>query len=109
MKIEQFATKLYQAYLDGATDKALNDLIFDYISNDENILPAMIGILQTERVKKRQLLLDTNLELSMALATMDSFHNYEDQRISTIQRIKAHYHKVSDQIKCAFRINGVPE
>ncbi len=109
MKANKLVEKLYEAKVSGMTDNGLDDLIFDYLSANEKIVPALIAILGHERDKNRALLLDTNLELSMALVTLDSFSSDQEQRTSTIQRIKAHYHKVSDRIKCCFRVNGIPD
>lgn len=91
------------------------NLILSVIANDSNAIPYILEILNNERKEKENLLLDTNLELSRALITLNS--NPKDskgkkalkkQTEFVIAQIKEHYIKWKDYIKCCFNVDGLP-
>lgn len=74
-------------------DKTKMELILDEIARDENAIPYILKILSTERARKKELLIDMNLELSRAHIYIEMHH--ESQKES-----KEHANKffVMDQI-----------
>lgn len=86
--------------------------VFNYLSTEEEILPNMLLLLEAERALKKQLLLDTNAELSRSLVTlMDEKYAKKGaivDRLWVVGEIKNHFLKWKDVIKCTFKIKGLP-
>lgn len=87
--------------------------VFDYIADDESIIPNMLGILSSERAVKKELLSEMNLELSRVSATMEMEHEWDDstpKKRKTNERQKqwiynqviVFYHKWKDRIGHCF-------
>jgi hypothetical protein len=89
--------------------------ILAIIADDKKVLPYMMQILQNEREQKEELILDTNLELSRALVTMNANPTgevakrvHKEQHDFVVGEIKKHYIKWKDTIKCCFNVQGLP-
>ena len=82
------------------------------LSKDKNVIPYLLYILERERETNKELILDSNLELSRALVTLNMNQKpkkaAEEQRVFVIDEIKKHYMKWKDKIKCNFNIQGLP-
>ena len=88
-------------------------LILLTLANDPQIIPYMLEILENERKQSKELILDSNAELSRALLTLDKIKvdSKKEQFIDpkwVVGEIKKHYLKYKDYIKCNFKINGLP-
>lgn len=87
--------------------------IIRILSNDDNVIPHMLSLLEDERNRKRNLILDSNVELSRALIVLnDSNLKYNESKIVAdpkwvVEQIKAHYIKWQNYIRCNFNIKGL--
>ena len=75
----------------------------------------MLEILESERNQSKELLLDTNVELSRALVVLSaqsagskSKRTMKTQTDFVVGEIKKHYIKWKDYIKCCFSVEGLP-
>lgn len=89
------------------------ETILSIISDDEDAIPLILSILSDERKRKKDLLLDTNFELSRALIVLkDSNLKYNKKIISepkwVVDEIIKHYQKWKDYIKCCYKIKELP-
>lgn len=87
-------------------------LIINVLAEDSKVIPMILNILESEREVGKELLLDTNAELSRALVTIqDNKYGKKSaiiDRLWVVERIKSHYLKWKDKIKCNFKIEGLP-
>ncbi len=94
-------------------ERKLKDLIFKYLSEEDEILPNMMLLLDSERKSKNQLIIESNAELSRAVVTLidDKYANKGAivDRFWVAAQIKTHYLKWKDTIRCCFKIDGFPE
>ena len=89
--------------------------ILSVIANDKKVIPHIMEILENERKQNKELLLDTNMELSRALITLTANPSdakgkkaIKEQTDFVVGEIKKHYLKWKDYIKCCFNIQGLP-
>jgi len=98
---------------DGLPDMVKHNLILNVIADDKDAVPYILDMLNHERETSKELLLDTNLELSRALVFI------EDEKVQKVKKtridvsfvsgeIRKHYLKYADQIRCCFQIKGLP-
>lgn len=82
------------------------------IADDKKAIPFIMEILDNERHQTKELLLDTNSELSRALVVLnDSNLKYTKKIIAdpkwVVGEIKKHYIKWKDYISCTFKVDGL--
>ena len=89
--------------------------ILSVLANDKNVIPYIMKILENERKQSKELLLDTNMELSRALITLNANPSdakgkkaMKEQTEFVVGEIKKHYLKWKDYIKCCFNVQGLP-
>ena len=89
--------------------------ILSIIANDKKVIPYIMEILENERKQNKELLLDTNMELSRALITLNANPSdakgkkaMKEQTDFVVGEIKKHYLKWKDYIKCCFNVQGLP-
>ena len=89
--------------------------ILSVLSNDKKVIPYIMEILENERKQNKELLLDTNMELSRALITLNANPSdakgkkaMKEQTDFVVGEIKKHYLKWKDYIKCCFNVQGLP-
>lgn len=79
--------------------------ILKILAEDPQVIPNLMLILQHERSSARALLVNTNSELSKAIAIMQSSAAKEDKDIKwCVEEIKAHYRRNAGKISCCFNI-----
>lgn len=84
-------------------------VILQILSEDENVIPQMLNILQTERQRNKELLIDTNLELSRAFVKLEYPEiGGKDNPTFITDCIRAHFLKWKDYIHCCFKMDGLP-
>lgn len=83
-------------------DENKSDMILAVISEDEKAIPYLLNILQFERERKKDLILESNAELSKAYVALDSKRMDKD---FVMQGIKAHWDKWKDLVSCCFKID----
>lgn len=100
--------------IDSELPKELKEeTILSIIADDEESIPIILQFLHEERKTKKELILDTNAELSRALVVLkDKNLKYTKKIISepkwVADEIIKHYQKWKNHIKCNFRIEGLP-
>lgn len=87
--------------------------IFSIIADDKKAIPYIMEILDNERKQTKELLLDTNVELSRALIVLnDNYLKYNKKVVAdpkwVVGEIKKHYLKWKDYIKCCFNVQDIP-
>lgn len=87
--------------------------ILSIISNDKKVIPYILEILENERKHSKNLILDTNSELSRALLVLCDENLKSNKKVVAepkwvVGEIKKHYLKWKDYIKCNFKIDGLP-
>jgi len=95
------------------SDEQKERYILSIIADDKKAIPTILTILNFEREKKEELILDTNSELSRALIVLkDDNLKYNEKIIAdpkwVVGEIIKHYIKWKDYIKCNFKINELP-
>jgi hypothetical protein len=94
-------------------EHGFKQFLYEYLATEEDIIPHLLSILGQERKNKKELLLDTNAELSRALVTiLDENYGKKGQYIDRIWvagEIKRHYLKWKAFIRCNFKIDGIPD
>lgn len=106
--------KIRQAVNSGLPNEVVRRLILRVIADDEKAIPDILEILDEERAINRQLLLDTNLELSRAFMTLEDPNIGKKKPKPIIElgfvtgEIRKHYLKWQDRIKCCFKMEGLP-
>lgn len=83
--------------------------IISIIAYDKKVIPTILEILEDERKSNKELLLDTNAELSRALVVLkDSNLKWNKKIIAdpkwVVGEIIKHYQKWKDRISCNFNI-----
>jgi Tfp pilus assembly pilus retraction ATPase PilT len=84
-------------------------LIISIIATDKNAIPTILRILDAERSNNRELLLDTNAELSRALVVLKDPNLKWNKKILAdpkwvVGEIIKHYQKWKHTIGCTFNI-----
>ena len=87
--------------------------ILSILANDEKVIPCIMKILENEREQNKELILDTNSELSRALLVLNDENLKSNKKVVAepkwvVGEIKKHYLKWKDYIKCNFKIDGLP-
>lgn len=89
--------------------------ILSVLSDDKKVIPYIMEILENERKQSKTLLLDTNVELSRALVTLNAIpttpsakRDLKEQTTFVVEEIKKHYLKWQNHIKCCFNVKGLP-
>lgn len=89
--------------------------ILSILAKDKKVIPYIMEILEDERKQTKELILDTNLELSRALITLSANPSgakgkklMKEQVDFVVDEIKKHYLKWKDYIKCCFNVQGLP-
>ncbi len=87
--------------------------ILSIIADDKKAIPYIMEILDNERKQTKELLLDTNVELSRALIVLNDDNLKYNKKVVAdpkwvVGEIKKHYLKWKDYIKCTFNIEGLP-
>lgn len=95
------------------SDEQIEWGIISILSEDKEVIPTLLGILEEERQTQKQLLQDTNLELSRALITLIDPNLGKKKPKPYIElsfvvgEIMKHYKKWEDTIRCCFKIKGL--
>lgn len=87
--------------------------ILAIIANDKKAIPYIMEILDNEREKNNELILDSNAELSRALVVLEDENLKFSKKVIAdpkwvVGEIKKHYLKWKDKIKCNFVVKGLP-
>jgi hypothetical protein len=87
--------------------------ILSILADDKKVIPYIMEILESERKQKKELLLDTNAELSRALLVLNDENLKANKKVVAepkwvVGEIKKHYLKWKDYIKCNFKVDGLP-
>ena|ERR1035437_5838087 len=93
-------------------DNVKENLILSIIALDKNSVPMILKMLDSEREKNEELILDSNSELSRALVTLEDPNIGKKNPIIELNfvlgEIKKHYLKWQNTIRCNFKIKGLP-
>ena len=94
------------------SDEYKESLIISVISMDKKVIPTILEILHQERMKKDELILDSNAELSRALVVLKDNNLKSNKKIIADPKwvsgeIIKHYQKWKDYIRCNFKIDGL--
>ena len=97
---------------DNIDDSTKISMITIVLSEDKNIIPTLLKMLQNEREIQKELLIDTNAELSRALLVLNDDNLKTNKKIIVepkwvAQEIKKHYNKWYEYISCNFKIDGL--
>lgn len=97
---------------DTISDEIKTSLILSVIANDKNAIPTVMAILNSEREQNKELILDSNAELSRALIVLNDKNLKSNKNIIAdpkwvVGEIKKHYLKWSEKIRCNFKIEGL--
>ena len=95
-------------------DGTKKNLILDVIAKDKNAIPYVMEMLYRERETAKDLILDSNLELSRALLVLkDENLKWNDKVIANPEwvagEIIKHYKKWKNYVKCNFKIKELDE
>ena len=87
--------------------------ILSILAEDRKVIPYIMEILENERRQSKELILDTNFELSRALAVLNDENLKSNKKAVADPKwvageIKKHYHKWQNHIKCNFKVGGLP-
>ena len=87
--------------------------ILSILADDKKVIPYIMEILDHERKQNKELILDSNAELSRALLVLnDDNLKYNKNVVAepkwVVGEIKKHYIKWKDYIGCTFKIDGLP-
>lgn len=93
-------------------DEQKERYIIAIIADDKKVIPTILNILNIEREKREELILDSNAELSRALIILNDDNLKYNKKISAdpkwvVGEIIKHYQKWKDYIKCNFKIDGL--
>ena len=88
-------------------------VILSILADDKKVIPYIMEILDNERKQSKELILDTNSELSRALLVLNDENLKSNKKVVAdpkwvVGEIKKHYHKWENHIKCNFKVNGLP-
>lgn len=81
-------------------NESKEQMILNVLSEDENLIPQLLEILEYERKRKKKLLSEMNLELSRAHLTIEKPEINEKNFV--FNKIVKFYHKNEDQIRHCF-------
>ena len=87
--------------------------ILSILADDKKVIPYIMEILENERKQSKELILDTNSELSRALLVLNDENLKSNKKVVAdpkwvVGEIKKHYLKWKDYIKCNFKVDGLP-
>lgn len=89
--------------------------ILNVLSEDKKVISYLLQLLEAEREVNKDLILDSNERLSLALVTLNmsakddkSKKALKEQKSFVIESIKKHYITWKHRIKCNFNIPGLP-
>ena len=87
--------------------------ILSILADDKKVIPYIMEILENERKQNKELILDTNAELSRALLVLNDENLKTNKKVVAeppwvVGEIKKHYLKWKDYIKCNFKVDGLP-
>ncbi len=87
--------------------------ILSILADDKKAIPYIMEILENERQQSKELILETNAELSRALLVLNDENLMTNKKVVAEPKwvageIKKHYLKWKDYIKCNFKVNGLP-
>jgi hypothetical protein len=87
--------------------------ILSILADDEKVIPYIMEILGNERKQSKELILDSNAELSRALIVLNDDNLNPNKKIVAepkwvVGEIKKHYLKWKDYVKCNFKVDGLP-
>lgn len=106
--------KIKEIINSGLPEDYQEDAILSVLADDKKVIPYIMKILEHERWKSRELLLDTNMELSRALVTLTlsptgikGKRALKEQTIFVVEEIKKHYLKWKNYIGCNFNVDGL--
>ena len=93
----------------GLSDEYQSRAILEVLANDPDVIPNILSILEIERETKRELILDSNAELSRALIVLKDDNLKWNKSIVCDPKwvsgeIVKHYKKWKSVIKCNFKI-----
>ena len=96
----------------GISDKQKEMAILSVIAEDKNAIPIILRILNSEREKREELILDSNAELSRALAVLKDENLKGNKKMISdpkwvADQIIQHYRKWKNYIKCNLKVNGL--
>jgi hypothetical protein len=84
-------------------------IISIYLSDDDEVIPNLLSLFEANLEAKKELILDSNLELSRALIFINKKNSTKGfNKDFVMGEIKKHYIKWKDTIKCCFNIEGLP-
>lgn len=94
------------------SDEQKERYILAIIATDKKAIPTILDILNTEREKREELILDSNAELSRALIVLkDDNLKYNKKIIAdpkcVVGEIIKHYQKWKDYVKCNFKVESL--
>jgi hypothetical protein len=95
------------------SDEQKERYILSIIADDKKAIPTILNIINNEREKREELILDTNAELSRALIVLkDDNLKYNSKKIIAdpkwvVGEIMNHYQKWKDYVKCNFKVDGL--
>lgn len=102
---------LYEA--GGHSPSVMHGFILMYVAGDENAIPNILEILEIERRRNKELLIDTNVELSRAFMALEKFEKNTPTNLKQKRwifgEIKKHYIKWKDYIGCCFKMDCLNE
>lgn len=107
--------KIRQIVNSGYPKDVCEQAIIEVMAADPKIIETTLRILSAERSQKRELLLDTNARLSIALFTLTQYEegkrvvkSTKELRAHIVNTIFEHYHKWKDVISCTLNLKGLP-
>lgn len=95
------------------SDEQKERYILAIIADDKKAIPDILNILNIEREKREELILDSNAELSRALIILkDDNLRYNSKKIIAdpkwvVGEIVRHYQKWSGYVRCNFKVDGI--
>lgn len=109
MNIQAIKKIVHQNFI---TDEQKAGLILQEIAKDENAIKYVLELLKWERKQNKELIKDSNEQLSRALVVLSDKNLRWNKKIIAdpkwvITQIKEHYMKWKDTLSCNFKINGL--
>ena len=94
------------------SDEQKEIYILSIIADDKKAIPTILNILNSEREKREELILDSNAELSRALIVLkDDNLKYNKKIIADPKWVSGeiikHYQKWKDYVRCNFKVDGI--
>ena len=96
------------------TNELKERAILTILSQDNKVIPHILEILQNERATNKELLLDTNMELSRALIVLNDDNLKPNKKVLVDPKwvageIFKHYIKWKDYIRCNFKFKQLED